>query len=497
MLQNKLTELLELLAYPEVGQSLSSKAYQKELGALRHWLDYHATNRARGQALALFELLAPFAPHFEDRELTQEYLYQNLFPKGEASQSYFRKVQSTLSRLIEDFLLQQYLQDVPRERDALLTKVYYQRGQHNWYVKSLEQQIKDNSAIREKGAAVFLQLALLSRKLYQAQVANLSPADSTVFLREYEQHLDHYYLLEKLILQNEWTEIETATQERKHPLAYDLLPNDTEHLLEQVHRLDPKFKVFELYLARLQQADQARLLTKQAILDTDVALSLLDRKRLLMWLINDTGRYLRQTQEEQAVYKELLKLYQFGLEESLLLSAGKLSSPTYFNIVMLSNLLGQYDFCARFIEAYTPFLREAFRPAAENWALAHYYYHTDALEDCLERVGTAYKKYDTYSLQIRTLEIKTRYTLLQRGEAEADFLETSLANALKWAANDRVFSVGLRQGFKNFVKMVQKISKQQGKARIDVTEKNKLKKALKKTKNIYSRAWLLAQIEAL
>ncbi|HKK74688.1 MAG TPA: hypothetical protein VJ953_06430 [Saprospiraceae bacterium] len=497
MLQNKVTQLLQLLAYPQAGQKMTTRTYRKEIQSLREFLVYQSTNRDHKQALALFDLLQTFGPDFEAKDLSLDSLYRQLFPKGKASKSYFRKVQSTLSRLIEDYLIQQKVREDATERSALLTKVYQQRGQQDWYVKLLIQQKETLLAKEAKGTTDFRQLAECDRQLYEAQVASLSHAESTALLRDFEKHLERYYLLEQLILWNEWAEFERVTQERKQVLTDDLLQQDLTWLIEQIRQLAPQLLVFELYLSRLEQADQSRLLTKEAILDTHSPLSQRDRQRLFMWLVNDTNRYLRQGADPKAVYTELLELYRFGLQKDLLWSAGHLSSTTYFNVVTVSNLLGEYDFCYQFIETYTKDLREGHRAAAENWAMAHYYYHTDDLEGCLERVGTAYKKYDMYSLQIRTLEVKSRYTLFQRGNADVDFLDSCLANALQWANNDRIFSLGLRQGFKNFVKMVQKISKHQGKALLDPKKKDKLKKALKKTKNIYSRAWLLAQIEAI
>ena len=245
------------------------------------------------------------------------------------------------------------------------------------------------------------------------------------------------------------------------------------------------------------EEENYQALLKKEVLDPSNNLNSTDRKRFLIWLINDASINLQTTKEEKSSLRTLFQLYQYGIEHSLLFEYKQISLHTFYNFITVSNLLGEFDYSKSFIEQFVDFLPVQNKASAKNWAWAHWYFHSGRLDDCLGLIARAFKKYHLFSLQIRVLEIKAQYKQCQINQDPSDFFESRLINALQWVRTDRSLSSYNKTVFMNFIKMMKKINQKYNEPQVDSKDKQELLEALEEIKEITSRAWLVQQINDL
>ncbi len=499
---SRLVQMLKLVgkkAYlkDEIGKPITRFQPKAELKALKKWVAGHCHTANDPKTQELFELLVEHYPNFDVKVMRQEFLVKKLFPDldyDQKSNSYLRKIMARLTKITEEFFIFQRARNDNSFRVNILIKEFGERRRMDWSVKMIQQEIALMEKKEGKSADDFLDLALLYRHLFHEISGKFRYTPAVDTLTQVEVNLENHFFLQKAILaiekQNNLDNANSPNAEYSHEM---LIERDIRLLSEADKKKDYISFTFSQLLNILTNNDMSSI--KSMVADPNSSLGLIDRKLMLIWLINHSirGLHLNQWKKKQ----DLLELYKFGLERNLLTQFGQMSDRTFFNIVTISNQLQEFAFSERFINQYSAKLESYLQVSARIWAEAHCLFSRGDIRSCQDKIIIKSPKYHLFSLQLRILQVKAGLELFWQNPSEPELLTNYINASLKWISTDEIASIRQKTIFKNFLNFVRKIIKTKQSPDDHRSKKERLTVSIDRETLLHSRKWLQAMVEKI
>ena len=433
----------------------------------------------REDVVELYQLLEQYSTLFGVAPSRQE-AFARLFPGQPYDDHRLRMAMSLLNRLLENFLVQQKINEDELFVQARLAEVFRQRNLD----KRFQQQVKKG---REKAAvhpyrdaeyhhhshsleyeaylfasgrkrtephnlqaiADKLDVAYLARKLRQSCLAL---AHQAVYRTQYEQGL-----LPKLL--------ESAAQPPYNSIpavaVYYHCYQALSHPAEAGHFKQFKAHIF-LY-GHLFPPTEAR--------------------GLYLLAINYCARRINEGQADFS--RETLGLYKKGLENKLLFQDGRLSRFTYRNIVTTAIMQGEYSWAEQFIHHYRGYLPPEQQEAAFSLALARLEYERQNYGATLALLQKTDFKDLLLNLAAKTVLLKTFYQL-----REFESLHSHLAAMRTFIYRKKIIGYH-RENYLNLINSMQKL------LRLNPYEPQscqELREEVQQLEPIAEKKWLLERI---
>lgn len=397
----------------------------------------------------LIQLLARLKPHhpdFSDPKLNKEKLFRQVLPDGKYSERRMNNLLSEAYLSAERFLVfQRFASSKQNLQQALLAQELRDRALHDWFFREAFQEIARLEEKENKSWEDHLDLFGMLRRIYQhpEREAHLLSARAT--LAEMAVQTDILYLLEKAALINEMIFRNRIFKEENHDVPAELYKWHT--AAEGI-----RHPVIDLYRMRfdLQETPPAERYEqlKAAFLERFGKLSRRDQNIHLLSLLNDAKVLVKSGSLD---ITECLPLYQLGLTTDTLLHNGKLSANTYMTIVTASNTAGTFDFSARFIEDYSPYLDEKVREDCAHWAKAHTAYRQNDLDASIAILQGYQFRSPDFKLISRVLTAQMYFDMYLKDNSYQSYLLQYFDTFEKWLNRDKARSTPSKVAFLRFV----------------------------------------------
>ena len=329
---------------------------------------------------SLYYYLQPHYPTFDAPALQAEPLFTYLFPSQPYDDYKLRRLLSSLSRLVEQFLV--YLEAKREEEEAplLLIRALGRRNHYALFekytsdvLKSLQEApYRDYDHYRRK-------VECFTNYYFHPFTDKRSIREER--LQELVYDMDYRYALEMYRLGAELRNRERILSEQYQLKAIDRMSNyDREGALSR----NAIFRVYRsLILAYEQEEDPAlfRKLKKAFVAHTHEMRDA-DCKLLFQQILNYTIRRINES--DDSFYKEALELYKMGLQAGWLIDGGRMSAATYSNIVLVSCEEGEYRWAEAFMNEYESLLEMLAREDTKAHCYSLWHYFQEQYDEALQ-----------------------------------------------------------------------------------------------------------------
>ncbi len=205
-----------------------------------------------------------------------------------------------------------------------------------------------------------------------------------------------------------------------------------------------------------------------------------EMKNLYLMAINYCIRCLNEGAEQY--YREVLDLYQPGIESGYLFENGFLSRFTYHNIVAAGLRAGELDWVRQFIHSHKNSLQRRYRESSFSFNLARLEYTLRHFDPVLSLLQKANYADPLLNLAAKTLLMKTYYE-----QAEYDLLQSHLDAMRNYIRRKKVIGYH-KKNYQNIVRYTEKLLKIN---MLDKPAMEKLRTAIEREEVLTEKEWLL------
>ena len=319
------------------------KVFDKpELDQLTRFIQspYFFEGRPPANANRLLEYLLPLHPVFKEEEVRKEVVYEQLYSGQVYDKKRIELMMSRLFKVIEQFIIVHFDSKTGLDQQLVLAGFLRKKGLLHYAEMNIRKMKKLQGKEKRRGSRYFYHQFQIAQEVMQMKsIRNLRNSDLN--LPEVHQHLDTYYLVNKLDLachllaQNKYHRPVDLGNTIK-PLL-QLLPLFEEGHFDETPLLKLYYEVFQwLYADRAPSALFIRSLRENSSripLDQLKAIHALYRNYCIR----------RYNENEEAYLPELFNIYCLSLEEGLLFVDGGLLQSSLQNMVKLGLKMKKYD----------------------------------------------------------------------------------------------------------------------------------------------------------
>ena len=448
--------------------------------------------KVENKLISLYKYLDRFYPKFEHKKFTASAAFSLLYPNRKFNAPAFQQLTTKFNKAIEHFIELTYSKKIfgfPKAGMGLVN-FYEEKKMFTYFEKAHQKVSKHLATQRIKNPEDFWSDFIQAMQLTFHQ-GNLNLRHTDLNLPETLLSLDYFYLVLKLQLACAFENQNT----HQHP-------TDAQGGLVSFNAIFPLLKkgayreaplidlLFRTYLLLQKQSthhefqDLKTIFTKHAM-----ELDLTQRQIIHNALRNFCSREINAGKE--AYLLELMKLYEEGLPLQVLYSDGKLSGPTFQNMVTVGLRLNNFKWVENFLEEHRHRIISKEEPESYyTLAKASLLVKQKKFDAALEYLTYSFS--DTYSKLIaRRLEVQIYYELKS----------TILASKIQ-AFKVFVFRTSKahlteiqKEGYSNFIDILKQIihpSTRYNHKRIDT-----LLQKLRQKKTVAGKNWLMDKLEEL
>jgi len=424
-------------------------------------------------------------------DIEEKAAWSEIFIDQAFDQKRFRKLLSDLVVLIENFLMQEELQQTPLLKQNLLLQSIKKLSITPLQKKTVINSLKEADRRKEQSSEYFLQRFRIEKNQYNLithfeRKAKKKSITASEDLQELSKKLDIFYLIEKM---RHGTDLLTWSVMYKTDIDFSQF-DFTSKLIERSNYLEvPAVNVFYNIFKAFKDEQN----TKHYFMAKEIMLNNLDDfpfeeqqdiyDSMISYCIGKVNK------GEKEFIPEALDMYKTGVDTGISLVDGELSPTTFRNIVGVSLRFGYIDTAVNFIEEKIHLVKQKFKNNALNFNLARVYFYKKDHDKVLQHLNQVDFDDVWYNLNSKAMLIATYYEL-----DEVVPLDSLLTSYSAFLRREKSLDEGRRHRYLNFVKFVKKLVKL-----FPVTHEalDKLKQEISDTKGVINKPWLLERVELL
>lgn len=397
----------------------------------------------------------------------------------------FRKLQSDLLRLVEDFYAQEAFQENPIHKANYLLEAIYKESLNELQSSTLKSVKRLSEEQQLKPASYYYYQYEIEQNIFNLNISQTER--STKFnIEQIAENLDRFYLAEKLRYY-----CTILNHQHLVDVNYKMLFIDEiiKHVESNDYSDTPPIIIYHLILLSFKEPKERlhyeRIKTFienhiQIFPETEVS-EILDSA--LNYCIK------RMNTGESEFVREFFILYKDWLERGLLKVRGKIDPYHFKNMVTVSLRLNEFDWVEEFITHSSLLLDEKFRENAVTFNLAQLYFYKKDYKKVITKLSQV--EYDdiTYNLNSKTLLMASYYEL-----DELEALGSLLDTFRIYLSRNKEIPPTRRKHYQNTISIVRRLSKI---VPGDTKEIEKLKKDIENTQGIVSKNWIVEKLTSL
>ncbi len=435
-----------------------------------------------GKNISLFNILKQFAPDFEDQRLERKALFQLVYPDLPFNEQKLRYAMTDLTKLLEQFLLQQKLREQYETEQLLLLTAYKELQLDNYFHSTLKSTRKELDRHAYKDSYSHLTDFLIQNELFQ-QVSNSTNRSRDEILMSMLDSLDKFFISTKL---KSYCEIYNSSLIRLLEDEPLLLPEIMNHLQQYPYEDTPAIWLYQLVLKMMAADDQSSFFKlKEALTLNGRHFRSDELKNLYIYAQNYCAQQINTGNKEYN--RQLFDLYKELVDIKMFFENGYMEAREYRNYVYVGLRLEDPLVIKEFIQKHKDHLHPDVRKSAYNYNLAYCYFMMGELEK-VQGILSRVEPKDPYAfLDTRILLLRTYY------ELEEIVPLFSLIDSLKmYLRRSKILSEGNRTAYRNLIKFVTRLVK----VKLGAWNRlPKLKADIEATKYIADLFWLQKKLE--
>lgn len=441
--------------------------------------------------ITLWKCLQKFAPDFHPEKLTQDVAHSAVFKDMEFQEKRLDRLLQKLLKIVEAFIVHYQIKQKTEISSPVLLDWLASRKVNRLFeqnAKAFETWLHEKDPERYEFEYERFQLERgLSNYLHREK----EYAKGDVNLESAMVALDHYYLVEKLIMA-------TAMYNRQSllPVDYDLgfIPDIEVRLESNPEAFSPSVRLWykAFRLVKSQHEPERYFELKRDLLERIDRIGEKDGSALFFILQNSMRKGVNS--QSIAYFQELFDLYKTQIQQGwIFLEDGSIQMNLFKNIVTVGTTLGEVEWTRDFIERFTAFLPEEERADILGYAHAMLAFEQADYAQVLKLLAPLSRTNIFFDLSIRRIMLKVYY---ERSDTESLFSQINTYRVFLHRL-DKVadYFKAANISFLNILSALSRI-------RFSETDKQseklvKLIDELAETADLPERTWLNAKIQAL
>ncbi len=456
-----------------------------ELNRLHRFVLSPYFNRSES-ILRLFEWIKNDLKNNTQPEPSKQELWPQMIQTNEPyDDGRFRKLQSDLLRLVEEYYAQETFEANPIHKAKYLLEAIYEKKLENLQSSALKtaQRFADNQKLRPASFYYYLyEIEQSNYDLSKSQAERSSKSN----IEDIAQNLDRFYLAEKLryyctILNHQ----NLAALDYKMLFIDEIIQHVESLGYEDVPPIRIYYQILQTYKYPETRAhyDLLReLITKYIHYFPEAQI-----KEILDAAFNYC--ILKSNSGSLEFVRELFNLYIESLENKLIFVKDQITPWSYKNIVTAGLRLSEFEWVENFIYEYNLLMDEKFRENALTFNLAQLYFYKKDYPKVISQLSQV--EYDdmTYNLNSKTLLMASYYEL-----DEIEALGSLLDTFRVYLSRNKELPTSRRKHYLNTISIVRRLAKI---IPGDKKEIEKLQAEVDNTQGVVSKNWILEKLALL
>lgn len=449
--------------------SLSSREADKFI----RWLQFEL-----GESQKYVQKLAACLVKKISNNLSEQDVWDHLYPNQAYNDPRLRKLMRDTMRYLEEFLaIEAFLKDQD-QKDISLLKEVHRRNRPELFQKMYRRQERSLEQLPMRNAKYFRKRYEMEG-VYQHYLIQHKPKERYTRQEAYHHSFNCWWMLGKM----EMACIQIFRPPQTRDAPEDLLLKEVMTYISEA-RAFQQIDALEIYRALYL------LLNGEADLDTKQIRSLLrshghqlsvDELRTIFGLLINfhTKNYNLTNSESQ--YEELFHLYEWGIQEKLVLQDQLINLNHYKNIQSICLRLKKFDKARHYLDMFRPHLPKGIGESAYVFNLCTYLFALKEYPQVIELLRTTRFQNLMFEIPARVLLIQTHY---ERSGPGQEWLLTQVDSLTRFIRQQNIPQNNKRP-YLNFLSIMGKMIKI-----LMPDELQKLDGKLKQTTPVYQSYWL-------
>lgn len=434
----------------------------------------------------LFVWLKNDLKHDKKEDISKTDLWQLCFNPGEAyNDGRFRKLQSDLLKLVEEYYAQETFEANPIYRAKNLLDAVYDNNLEelrSGAIKTANRLVEEQNL---KPAAFYYFKYEIEQSTFNLN-RSLIERSSKSNIEEIAENLDRFYLAEKL-------RYYCTILNHQHLAAIDYKMLFIEEIIEHVEThnyndIPPILLYYQILLTYKEPEEKKHYDQLKILIEKHIKLfPESEAKEILDAALNYSLK--RMNKGETEYVRETFDLYNNFLETGILLVKGQITPWSFKNIVTTGLRLSEFDWVENFIYTYSQKLDPKLKANAITFNLAQFYFYKKDYTKVISQLSQV--EYDdmTYNLNSKTLLMASYYEL-----DEIEALGSLLDTFRVYLSRNKELPSARRKHYLNTIGIVRKLAKI---VSGDKKEIEKLQKEVDQTQGVVSKNWILEKLSLL
>jgi len=436
--------------------------------------------------ILLFEWIKNDLKDNSQTELTKEELWKQMLKANEPyDDGRFRKFQSDLLRLVEEYYAQETFEANPIHKAKYLLDSLYDNSLEELQSGAIKtvKRLTEEQTLKPASFYYFkYEIEQSTFNLNRSAIERSSKSN----IEEIAENLDRFYLAEKL-------RYYCTILNHQHLAALDYKMLFIDEIIEHVEKHDyndiPPILIYYQILLTYKEPEEKKHYTQlKFMIEKHIQLfPESEAKEILDAALNYSLK--RMNAGETEYIRETFDLYKNFLERGILLVKGQITPWSFKNIVTTGLRLNEFDWIENFIHTYSQKLDPKLRVNAITFNMAQFYFYKKDYPKVISQLSQV--EYDdmTYNLNSKTLLMASYYEL-----DEIEALGSLLDTFRVYLSRNKELPAARRKHYLNTISIVRRLS------RIvpgDKKEIEKLQAEVDNTQGVVSKNWILEKLAVL
>lgn len=440
--------------------------------------------------IAIFNFYYDHLKTNSEEEIDKEKIWKSCLPQEKFNDSRFRKFNTDLLSLLEEFIsIEQFKSQPLQESTNLLEGIIDLKipELHNTVLKTT-QRLSKKHEVRNANYYFYQYMAEKHRFNLTSEFERKSASKSKLNLynvQEINDNLDYFFIAEKL---RYYCSMLSWKNVVKHDIELLFIEDIVELVKNKKYYDIPTIGIYyQIYLTTVEPDISEHYFKLKKLIEQYLGLfPEQEAKHIYDSVLNYCVRKVNQGKKD--FYQEILDTYKQGLDVGVLLVNGEITPTTFRNICIVGLRLGNIIWVEDFIDNYSSKLNPKFSNNAISFNKARVAMFKKDYESLIDLLNEVEFNDLVYTLDSKLMLIIAFYEL---GHKE---IASSSINAFKiFILRHKNIPDQYKLVFGNFVSFSEKLIKQE----FSTKKLQNLKNQLVKENNVASKNWLMEKIDEL
>jgi len=418
--------------------------------------------RKASDRIAFIDYLQKYHPEFPKKKVNRESIAQKLFPENEKRLKKVENLMHKIVSILDDFLAYEELKVQQSQRDFLLLEAYKRRQLDKFFFKKIEK-IEEEWERKPPEGIEHLHDEYLMEKMCFTH-PNYTQIHRNQNLITYEsliQQLDKYYFAKKLF----WTSCMKITEDFVNRSGVGFAEN--QYFIEKI--LDTSLNDGSLQNSQIQflaellstlvSGDFQNYSQLEELFISSVKLFDEPERVDLINLLNFICFWYYNKERKEEALKKAFQLNKHAIEEKWIFRNEHIPIFLFSNIVSIACAVRELEWARQFIDNFSTSLDENVRDDIAAISHSTIDFKTKEYEKILERLKFTKFRNVLYKTHERAIRLRCYYELGNDYIEPFFHLVKSFSNFLH-SQLKRDLAEDSAQGFKNFVKFVERLGEE-------------------------------------